>query len=73
MNPQRLAKLKTLLQAADLPAVAFVPGANFYYLTGVHLHLMERPTILIVTAEGAIHAAIPALERDRWVAAMPHA
>lgn len=73
MNPQRITKLKTLLQAADLPAVAFVPGANFYYLTGVHLHLMERPTILIITAEGAIHAAIPALERDRWVAAMPHA
>lgn len=72
INP-RIAKLQTLLQAADLPAAAFVPGPNFYYLTGVHLHLMERPTILVVTAGGAIHAAIPALERDRWSAAMPMA
>lgn len=73
MTSSRIAKLQTLLQAADLPAAAFVPGPNFYYLTGVHLHLMERPTILIVTAEGAIHAAIPALERDRWSADMPEA
>lgn len=67
----RIAKLQRLLDVADLPAVAFVPGPNFYYLTGVHLHLMERPTILIVSNEGAMHALIPALERDRWSASAP--
>ncbi len=72
-NSQRIAKLSTLLKAADCPAIAFVPGPNFYYLTGVSLALMERPTILIITAEGDAHAAIPALERDRWAAEMPHA
>lgn len=61
-NSQRIAKLSTLLKAADCPAIAFVPGPNFYYLTGVSLALMERPTILIITAEGDAHAAIPA----RW-------
>ncbi|QQA43572.1 M24 family metallopeptidase [Pelagovum pacificum] len=69
----RLKKLTTLLQAADCPAIAFVPGPNFYYLTGVKLGLMERPTILIVTATGEMHAAIPALERDRWTAEVPQA
>ncbi len=72
-NSQRIAKLSTLLKAADCPAIAFVPGPNFFYLTGVSLALMERPTILIITAEGDAHAAIPALERDRWAAEMPHA
>ncbi|MCD7061424.1 M24 family metallopeptidase [Pelagibacterium xiamenense] len=69
----RIAKLTTLLNANDCPAIAFVPGPNFFYLTGVDLALMERPTILLVTAGGDIHAVIPALERDRWAAEMPAA
>ncbi|GKY87712.1 M24 family metallopeptidase [Sinisalibacter aestuarii] len=74
MNYQsRLTKLTDLLKAADCPAIAFVPGPNFFYLTGVTLALMERPTILIVTADGDMHAAIPALERDRWAAEVPQA
>lgn len=69
----RIAKLTALLKAAGCPAIAFVPGPNFFYLTGVDLALMERPTILIVTAEGDMHAVIPALERDRWSAEVPTA
>ncbi|APE45925.1 hypothetical protein BOO69_20410 (plasmid) [Sulfitobacter alexandrii] len=69
----RIAKLTRLLQEHDCPAIAVVPGPNFFYLTGVRLGLMERPTILIVTAAGAVHAAIPALERDMWTARMPQA
>ncbi len=69
----RIAKLRGRLAAADLPAAAFVPGPNFYYLTGVHLHLMERPTILIVPVEGPLWALMPALERDRWSVEMPEA
>ena len=69
----RIAKLKALLVAANCPAIALVPGPNFYYLTGVDLALMERPTILVITANGDLHAAIPALERDRWTAQVPQA
>lgn len=69
----RLRKLTDLLAAADCPAIAFVPGPNFYYLTGVRLALMERPTILVVTTGGEMHAAIPALERDMWTARVPGA
>ena len=72
-HADRLDRLTALLQEADCPGIAFVPGPNFFYLTGVTLALMERPTILLVTADGAIHAAIPALERDMWTAAMPDA
>lgn len=60
-----------LLHDAGLGAVAFVPGPNLAYLTGVHLHLMERPTLFVVTAEGATFAMMPALERQKWQDAMP--
>jgi Xaa-Pro dipeptidase len=50
-----------------------VPGANFYYLTGAHFHLMERPTVLFVPREGPLRAVIPMLERLRWESAAPEA
>ena len=46
---ERQSRAIALLKEAGLGAVAFVPGANFTYLTGVHLHLMERPTLLVLT------------------------
>jgi Xaa-Pro dipeptidase len=60
-----------LLRRAGIGAAAFVPGPNFAYLTGVHLHLMERPTLFIVTADGDGLAMMPVLERQKWQAAMP--
>ena len=67
----RAERLKSAIADAGLDAVAVVPGANFYYLTGVHLHLMERPTVLFVGADGRKAAVIPALERARWQAEVP--
>lgn len=60
-----------LLRASGIGAAAFVPGPNFAYLTGVRLHLMERPTLFILTADGASFAMMPALERQKWSEAMP--
>lgn len=60
-----------LLTKGGLDAVAIVPGANFTYLTGVHLHLMERPTLFVLTQKGDTYALMPALERQKWNAAMP--
>lgn len=62
-----------LLDQANLDAVACVPGPNFSYLTGVDLHLMERPTLFVLTRQGQQYAVIPALERLQWSAAMPDA
>lgn len=67
----RFERLTSAIAVAGLDAVAVVPGANFYYLTGVHLHLMERPTVLFVAADGRKAAVIPALERARWQAEAP--
>lgn len=62
-----------LLREAGLSAAAFVPGPNLAYLTGVNLHLMERPTLYVLGADGESLAMMPALERQKWSAAMPDA
>jgi Xaa-Pro aminopeptidase len=69
----RLARLREAMEGQDLDAVALVPGANFYYLTGASFHLMERPTLLVVAREGPLHAVMPVLEETRWQAAAPEA
>jgi Xaa-Pro aminopeptidase len=73
IEASRLARLRTAMERQDLDAVALVPGANFYYLTGASFHLMERPTVLLVLREGPLHAVMPLLERARWQAAAPEA
>src|SRR5687767_11588272 len=62
----RFGRLLEAMDRAGLDAAAIVPGANFYYLTGAHFHLMERPTLLLATRAGPLHALIPLLERARW-------
>ncbi|WP_136659485.1 Xaa-Pro peptidase family protein [Nitratireductor sp. XY-223] len=69
----RRARLAAALSENDIDAAALVPGPSFYYLTGIHLHLMERPTVLFVGADGRLHAVIPSLEGARWQAGMPNA
>ena len=69
----RLARLRAAMEREDLDAVALVPGANFYFLTGASFHLMERPTLVVVLRDGPLHAVMPVLERSRWQAAAPEA
>src|SRR4051812_2945572 len=68
-SSSRLGRLRAAMEKADLEVAALVPGPSFYFLTGVHFHLMERPTLLFVAQDGAMHAIIPVLERTRWEAA----
>lgn len=60
-----------IAQTMGLGALSFVPGANFTYLTGLHFHLMERPTLLFVTAGAEVVAIMPELEREKWAEAFP--
>jgi Xaa-Pro dipeptidase len=53
------------MAAQDVDAVALVPGANLYYLTGVEMQASERVTLLLVLADGAAHLLAPALEMPR--------
>ena len=73
IHTERRQRLAALATAQGLGAVAFVPGANFTYLTGLHFHLMERPTLLFITADAQILGIIPDLEREKWSAAFPDA
>jgi Xaa-Pro aminopeptidase len=69
----RFGRLREAMDRADLDAAAIVPGPNLYYLTGAQFHLMERPTVLLVTRAGPLHALIPLLERTRWQSLVPDA
>lgn len=63
---RRLDALRANMAALDLDAVAVVPGANFQYLTGGRFSSMERPTMLLIPAEGEVRAVMPALEMLSW-------
>ena len=71
LHSRRRARAAQLIEQAGLDAAAFVPGPNFYYLTGKAFHLMERPTILFVTKSADVVAVIPELERLKWSEAFP--
>lgn len=68
---QRQSRLFAAMDDAGLDVAAFVPGPNFYFLTGVYFGLMERPTILFVARTGKRYAIIPVLEKSRWQVAAP--
>ncbi len=73
IHAERRARLAAIAKTQGLGAIAFVPGANFSYLSGLHFHLMERPTLLFVTAEDQVVAIIPELEREKWSQTFPNA
>ena len=70
---ERRHRLAQIARAQGLGAIALVPGANFHYVTGLHFHLMERPTLLFQTAENQLVAIIPELEREKWSQSFPQA
>lgn len=59
---KRLQALLTTIQASRLAAVAINPGPTLTYLTGLTFHIMERPTVLIVSRSGDIALVMPELE-----------
>ena len=61
----RMAKLQTAMGAKGLDAVAINPGSSLVYLSGLHFHLMERPTLLIVTVDGKKVIVLPELEKGK--------
>lgn len=69
----RIARAADLAASNGYDALAFVPGPNFVYLTGLDFHLMERPTLLVVTARGDVLGLMPELERLKWSGAFPDA
>tara|TARA_B100000287_G_scaffold225997_1_gene213239 strand:+ start:1724 stop:2818 length:1095 start_codon:yes stop_codon:yes gene_type:complete len=66
MSNSKINKLQNLLIKEDVDALALVPGSNFLYLTGGNFHLMERPTILIISKDKKPIAILPVLEIDSF-------
>ncbi len=66
MSNFQINKLQNLLIKEDVDALAIVPGSNFLYLTGGNFHLMERPTILIISKDKKPIVILPVLEIDSF-------
>ncbi len=65
MTDQRLAHLYELLSSSGADAVAFNPGPTMLYLTDLHFHLMERPTVLLVATGKTPVLVLPELESGK--------
>lgn len=62
MNEQRLERLKQQIVTAGMDGIALVPGPNMLYVSGIHMHLSERPAILFIPADDDPAIVIPTLE-----------
>ena len=62
MSSNRLSKLTMALRNSGIETLALNPSPSLIYLTGLHFHLMERPTIALFTADSAPVIVLPELE-----------
>ena len=62
----RLVKILKIIKESNLDAVALIAGPNLKYITGADFHLMERPTILIISKNFKPVAILPHLEVDSF-------
>jgi Xaa-Pro dipeptidase len=63
MFTSRLSRLDKLMASNKIDAIVLNPGPSLVYLTGLHFHLMERPTIYIYQRGEAPVLILPELER----------
>lgn len=65
MTTPRFSRLQQLMHANDLDTVAINPGPTLTYLTGLHFHLMERPTLLVYREGKQPVLILPELELSK--------
>lgn len=58
------ARIKKLLAQVSVELVAFVPGENMRYFTGLEFHLSERPTMAFASPAG-LSFLVPKLEMQK--------
>lgn len=61
----RMKKLTQLMEQFNLPAIVLNPGSMLTYLTGLNFHLMERPTVLLISDKGELALVLPELESGK--------
>jgi Xaa-Pro dipeptidase len=62
MTLNRFSQLTSLIKSNKLDALAINPGSALTYLTGLRFHLMERPTVLLITPGSTPELILPELE-----------
>lgn len=65
MNELRVTRMVERAMAQGLEAVVIMPGPNMFYLTGLDMHLSERPAMLFFPVSGEPFAFCPAFEAER--------
>ncbi len=71
MDGNRFAAIQGVMENMRLQAVALVPGANFKKIFARDFHLMERPLLVIIPAEGKAVAIVPSLEMSAFEKIIP--
>jgi Xaa-Pro dipeptidase len=62
MTHNRFSQLISLINSSGIDALAINPGSSLTYLTGLHFHLMERPTVLLIVPGEVPALILPELE-----------
>lgn len=65
VSSARIARLLARAQSMGLEAVVIMPGPNMFYLTGLDMHVSERPAMLFFPVVGEPFAFCPAFEAER--------
>jgi len=65
MLTSRFSRLDKLIASSKLDAIVLNPGPTLTYLTGLHFHLMERPTILFYKPGAQPLLILPELEAGK--------
>ncbi len=65
MTTHRFSRLQQLMQGNNLAAIVINPGSTLTYLTGLHFHLMERPTLLVYRQGKQPVLILPELELSK--------
>jgi len=69
MNPERLARLTDQIVAHGFDGLALMPGPNMFYVSGIQVHVSERPILLFIPADDDPAIIIPTLEAMKAAAA----
>lgn len=62
MTKNRISRLDQLMASSNLDAIVLNPGPTLTYLTGLHFHLMERPTLFLYKRGSQPLLILPELE-----------
>lgn len=71
MTTNRIQRLVDQIADTDTDAIILNPGPSMSYFTGIHFHLMERPTIFIIDRNGHSCIILPELEVSKVKEILP--